>query len=641
MILKLLSRFSIAAVFALNTMSAAQTYSFSLVAKTGQTIGGQTISAFGIGCSPGIDDLGNVVFGANLSPSTNAIFTQSSVIAKSGDPIRTGVSIDEVACPTVSHNGIVAFIGNFTRTPPLAGQGIFTFTIGSGVPFQEVLESASGFTFPAINDHGQIAAASEVGSPQTLYLIGPGGPQTLIVRGQTMIGGQTVTGTLGINPNFLGLNNAGIVVVDTSLTGGTAIVTPTSIVAEAGQTIAGKTLTSVGGVPVINNQGTILFDGFFSSNQSGIFSPTAAMVLSGQSVGGFTVGSVTNPLLNDYGQIGFEASFSGKTGLFTTTELVLAEGQVVDGKTIQRNGLRGVNFNNAGQFVIQADFTDGTQGIILATPTSPVNFVIGSDPSPAGLAFTIDSDPTIYTAPHTFQLAPTTTHTVTWTPVQDTTPGTQFTFTNWLDGPVVNPRSFVIPSLDVNYIGNFKTQYQLSTSVSPAGSGSITAGGFFDPATQIAISAAPAAGFTFSGFSGDLTGTAIPQSVTMSGPRNVTANFTALVPVSLSAAVVNKGQVSPGVKFYDVQITNQGPGNASGVTITQLALSTLSGTGTVTNMTALPIVVGDIAAESSKTVQVTLGVPTTATRFRLGENGTLQNSQHQMASFSLLQAIFP
>ncbi len=646
-LVKNLLRFgAIAAALTTWTARAAQTYSYSLVAQTGQTIGGQKIFDFTIGCSPGIDDLGNVAFVARLSLGTTAIFTQSSVIAKSGDGVSTGTSIDEVGCPAVSHNGMVAFPAGLNSSTPTSGNVLFSYTFGGKLPFQEVIASSVGFTSPSINDHGQIAAAAatEIGGPQTLFLIGPGGAQALITRGTTMIGGQTVTGTLGINPNFVGLNDLGTVVVSTSLSGGTAVITPTSIVAEAGQTIGGKTLTSVGGVPAINNSGTILFGGVYglvAQNQFGIFSSTAAVVQNGQSIGGFTIAGPADPLINDYGVIAFEAAFSGKTGLFTTTEPVLAEGQTVAGKTIQTNGLRGVNFNNAGQFVIQADFTDGTQGIIIATPTAPVNFVIGSDPSPANLGFTMDGGPTVYTAPHTFQFAPTTTHTVNWTPVQDTEPGTQYTFTNWLDGSLANPRTFVIPSVDVNYIGNFKTQYQLTTSVSPAGGGSITAGGFFDPAAQVSISAAAAAGYAFSGFSGDLSGMTNPQSVTLSVPRSVTANFTPLVPVSLSAAVTNKGLVSPGVRFYDVQVSNQGPGNASSVAITQLPLSTLSGTGTVTNMTSLPIAVGDIPAGSSKTVRVTLGVPATVTRFRLGENGTLQNSQHQVATFSLLQAVFP
>ncbi len=142
----------------------------------------------------------------------------------------------------MSHNGMVAFSGGLAASPPASGIGLFTYTIGGKLPFQELIESNPGFTSPSINDHGQIAAAAatEIGGPQTLFLIGPGGPQALIVRGTTMIGGQTVTGTLGINPNFVGLNDLGTVVVSTSLSGGTAVITPTLIVAEAGQTISGK-----------------------------------------------------------------------------------------------------------------------------------------------------------------------------------------------------------------------------------------------------------------------------------------------------------------------------------------------------------------------------------------------------------------
>ena len=58
-------------------------------------------------------------------------------------------------------------------------------------------------------------------------------------------------------------------------------------------------------------------------------------------------------------------------------------------------------------------------------------------------------------------------------------------------------------------------------------------------------------------------------------------------------------------------------------------------------MTALPVIVGDIAAGSSQTVRLTLGVPATVTRFRLGENGSIQITRYQSATFSLLQAVFP
>lgn len=620
-------------------LAAQQTYSYALVAKTGQTIASQTIFDFLI-CSPGVDDLGNVVFQARLTPGTNAIFTPSSIIAKSGDAVRTGVSIDEVGCPAMSHNGIVAFLANFSAFPALAGQGLFKFTLNSGTPFTEVSESAIGFSNPSINAQGQIA--STTGSPQTLFLFGPGAPQPLIVRNQTVIAGQTVTGTLGTNPNFIGLNDFGEVVVNTTLSGGQAIFTPTSILAQVGQVIGGKTINGIGNIPPAINAGAgisklILFNaGYGPGNQLGIFSPNSLVVPDAQ-------GQSTpfQPHVNNFSVIAFEAVVNSKQTIFVNFQPVIAEGQVVAGKTIATNGLQGFNISDTGHLVVQAGFTDNTQGIILATPTEPVDFGLSSDP--AGLGFTLDGDPTVHTAaPAILQFLPGSTHTVNW-PTQSGGPGIQYVFKNWEGGfiSVDNPRSFLIPSVSNSYRGDFRIQYQLSTSVSPAGGGSITPGGFFYPGAELSIFATPAAGYTFTGFSGDLSGTRSGQQITIDAPRTVTANFTPLTAVSLSAAVVDKGQVSSGVKFYDVQISNQGPGNASGVAINQLALATLNGTGTVTNMTTLPLAVGDIAAGTSHTVRVTLGVPSTVTRFRLAENGNFQNSQHQVATFSLLQAVLP
>ncbi|HEV3198205.1 MAG TPA: choice-of-anchor Q domain-containing protein [Bryobacteraceae bacterium] len=125
------------------------------------------------------------------------------------------------------------------------------------------------------------------------------------------------------------------------------------------------------------------------------------------------------------------------------------------------------------------------------------------------------------------------------------------------------------------------------------------------------------------------------------GPGCDIGAFELATAVNLSAAIVNKGPLSAGVRFYDLQITNHGPGDAAGISITQLPLSRLGGTGTVTNMTSLPINVGSLAAGASTTVRLTLGVPATVTRLRIGENGTFQNGANQTASFSLLQAVFP
>jgi uncharacterized repeat protein (TIGR02543 family) len=46
--------------------------------------------------------------------------------------------------------------------------------------------------------------------------------------------------------------------------------------------------------------------------------------------------------------------------------------------------------------------------------------------------------------------------------------------------------------------------------------------------TNVELTAVPDVGYSFTGWSGDLTGTANPQSITMTGNKNVTANFAAI-----------------------------------------------------------------------------------------------------------------
>jgi hypothetical protein len=85
-------------------------------------------------------------------------------------------------------------------------------------------------------------------------------------------------------------------------------------------------------------------------------------------------------------------------------------------------------------------------------------------------------------------------------------------------------------------------QYQLTTAVGTGGvaAGSISpASGYFNTGTIVQILATPNAGYSFAGFSGDLTGLTNPQNLTLSSNRSVTANFqvvTLSVPVLAAPA---------------------------------------------------------------------------------------------------------
>ena len=103
----------------------------------------------------------------------------------------------------------------------------------------------------------------------------------------------------------------------------------------------------------------------------------------------------------------------------------------------------------------------------------------------------------------------------------------------------------LLPILTVNdsqVVVTPAAQYTLTTAVSPVG------GGATNPAvgphtyaygTAVAVTATPAAGYTFSSWSGACTGTGA-CSVTMNANKTVTANFTALTGYTLYLPMLSK-----------------------------------------------------------------------------------------------------
>lgn len=70
--------------------------------------------------------------------------------------------------------------------------------------------------------------------------------------------------------------------------------------------------------------------------------------------------------------------------------------------------------------------------------------------------------------------------------------------------------------------------FTLATSVSPVGGGTVNPSGTSNQTagSNVTLAATPASGYTFAGWGGDLTGTANPTTINMSGNKNVVANFT-------------------------------------------------------------------------------------------------------------------
>ncbi len=107
-------------------------------------------------------------------------------------------------------------------------------------------------------------------------------------------------------------------------------------------------------------------------------------------------------------------------------------------------------------------------------------------------------------------------------------------------------------------------QYYLTTAASPSGGGTIgPPSGWYNSGAQISVAAAPAAGYTFTGFSGNLAGTALPQILVMNGNKSVTANFTATpsgqYSLTTSVNTAGTGTITPGSGSFSsgqqVQVT--------------------------------------------------------------------------------------
>ena len=144
--------------------------------------------------------------------------------------------------------------------------------------------------------------------------------------------------------------------------------------------------------------------------------------------------------------------------------------------------------------------------------------------SPTGLQFTVDG--TAYTAPETLNLTQGS-HTIAVVSPQAGAAGTQYVFSSWSDNGAAS-HTITVGSSAATYTATFQAQYQLTISASPAASGTVTpvSGSYYNSGTAVAITATPASGYTFAGWTGAVaSASSASTTVTMSGPETVVANF--------------------------------------------------------------------------------------------------------------------
>ena len=189
--------------------------------------------------------------------------------------------------------------------------------------------------------------------------------------------------------------------------------------------------------------------------------------------------------------------------------------------------------------------------------------------NPMGLQVMVDG--TTYTTPQTFSWASGSSHTLSVSSPQSGSAGTQYVFGSWSDGGGQS-HTITTSSSAATYTASFDTQYSLTTSINPPAGGTVNPPGlnWYTSGQGVSILATANTGYSFSGWAGGLSGSTNPVSLTMDGPKSITANYTQTLPppvqYSLTVNVIGSGTVT---KNPDKSTYNQG----DQVTLTAVANS--------------------------------------------------------------------
>jgi len=165
--------------------------------------------------------------------------------------------------------------------------------------------------------------------------------------------------------------------------------------------------------------------------------------------------------------------------------------------------------------------------------TLTANFVSGTNnftitTSPPGLL--VVADGVEYVTPKTFNWPSGSYHMVEAPQTQQGN-RTRYTFAGWSDSAPQSHGVTVMPG-NTTLTASFSMAHQLSMAVGPAGAGSVGAlpppssDGYYSAGTMVQLNAAAASGYGFAGWSGDLSGSAQTQNITINSPKTVNANFT-------------------------------------------------------------------------------------------------------------------
>lgn len=232
------------------------------------------------------------------------------------------------------------------------------------------------------------------------------------------------------------------------------------------------------------------------------------------------------------------ANFTKNNYTLTTTVSPSGAGSVTAGGTLAYQGTKSLTATAGTGYTFSS--WSKTAGTLSSTTSNPTTFTMGAGNATVTANFTANN----YTL--TTTVSPAGAGSVTAggsvayksTKSLTATASTGYTFSSWsktagtLSSTTSNPTTFTMPASAATVTANFTANsYTLTTTVSPAGGGTVTAGGSIAYKGTKSLTATPSAGYTFSSWSktaGTLSSTTTnPTTFTMpASAATVTANFT-------------------------------------------------------------------------------------------------------------------
>lgn len=462
-------------------------------------------------------------------------------------------------------SGIVTYadkVAIFTPTKPLDSNKLYTGTITKKVkdpdgnfPIKNYVWNFTTGNVPRVIATDPIIAASSV-------------PLNKII---------TATFSTAMNPSTINsasfLVNQGTTPITgtVSYTGTTATFTPTSPLAD--NTVYTGTIT-IEAKDVAGNAMASHYKWSFSTSQS----LYTIIVSSNPAVGGSASGGgsfnndtpitviaapSTGYTFTNWTEGATVVSTNASYAITVTSNRTLVANFTVNTFTLNVNAVNGT----VTKVPNQTTFNYGTSVLLTATPTAGYSFTGWSGDATGtsnSLTITMNSNKNI-TA--NFALTPADTYTLNvtsslggtavknpnqtgyanGTSVQVTaTPNTGYTFSGWSGDATgtTNPLSVTMNS-DKNIVANFTLTPVITYSLNVIANNGVVVKNpnqaNYNQGSTVQLTATPNSGYTFTGWSGDASGTANPLTVTMNSNKNITAIFT-LIPAStytLNVTAVN------------------------------------------------------------------------------------------------------